>query len=370
MGWKYDYLIVGAGFYGAVCAYELTKLNKKCLVIDKRDHIGGTSYSTDEEGINVHKYGAHIFRTNSKVVWDYVNRVVEFNRFTNSPVAMYKKKLYNLPFNMNTFYQIWGVITPDEAAKKIKEQIDQEKIVDPKNLEEKALSLVGRDIYNILIKGYTEKQWGRPPRELPEFIINRVPLRFVFDNNYFNDNYQGIPIGGYSKIFEYWLDGIDVKLRTEYFKNKKELSKIAEKIIFTGQIDRFYEFRCGALEYRSLRFETEKIEISNFQGSAVVNYTDIEVPYTRIIEHKHFQFAKPYRDHTIITKEFPAIYDSSNEPFYPINDAKNNEIFKKYLELSKKEKSIYFGGRLGDYAYYDMDKVIERALSFVGSLNG
>lgn len=360
---KYDYVIVGAGLFGATFAYEAKKKGKRCLVIDKRSHIGGNVYCENIKGINVHKYGAHIFHTDNREIWDYVNSFVEFNRYTNSPIANYKGELYNLPFNMNTFYQLWGVKTPREAMKKIEEQKKEANILNPKNLEEQAISLVGNDIYEKLIKGYTEKQWGQKATELPSFIIKRLPVRFTFDNNYFNDKYQGIPIGGYNKIIEKMLDGVDVKLGVNFFENREELEKIADKIVFTGMIDEFYDYRFGALEYRSLRFENEILDEENYQGNAVVNYTEYEIPYTRIIEHKHFEDYDSKK--TIITKEYPEIWNKGDEPYYPINNERNNEIYKKYKELANKEENIIFGGRLAEYKYYDMNNVIESALKCV-----
>lgn len=360
---KYDYLIVGAGIFGSIFAYEAKKRGKSCLVIDKRNHIGGNIYCENVEGINVHKYGAHIFHTSNKEVWDYINQFVDFNRYTNSPVANYKGELYNLPFNMNTFYGLWKVKTPEEAKAKIEEQVREANIETPKNLEEQAIKLVGKDIYEKLIKGYTEKQWGQRATELPSFIIKRLPVRFTFDNNYFNDMYQGIPIGGYNKFIESLLDGIEVKLNTDFFENREELSAMAEKIVFTGMIDEFYNYKFGTLEYRSLRFEHELLEMENYQGNAVVNYTEYEIPYTRIIEHKHFEYGTSEK--TVITKEYPATWKKGDEPYYPVNNEKNNEIYKKYRELADKENNVIFGGRLAEYKYYDMHHVIENALKVV-----
>lgn len=360
---KYDYLVVGAGLFGAIFSYEANKIGKKCLVIDKRNHVGGNIYCENIEGINVHKYGAHIFHTSNKKVWDYVNSFVEFNRYTNSPVANYKGELYNLPFNMNTFYQLWGTKTPAEAKNKIEEQKREAKIDKPKNLEEQAISLVGNDIYEKLIKGYTEKQWGKKSTELPAFIIKRLPVRFTFDNNYFNDMYQGIPMGGYNVIIDKLLFGIEVKLETDFFKNREELESLAEKIVFTGMIDEFYDYQFGTLEYRSLKFENEILDEENYQGNAVINYTEYEIPYTRIIEHKHFEYGTQPK--TVITKEYPATWEKGDEPYYPINNDKNNEIYSKYKELADKESNIIFGGRLAEYKYYDMHNVIERALECV-----
>ena len=357
---KYDYLIVGAGLYGAVFAHEAKKAGKTCLVIDKRGHIAGNIYCEDMDGIHVHKYGAHIFHTSNKKVWEYVNQFAEFNHYVNSPVAVYKDELYNLPFNMNTFSKMWGVKTPEEAQAKIEEQRAELNITEPKNLEEQALSLAGRDVYEKLIKGYTEKQWGRPCTELPAFIIKRLPFRFMYDNNYFNDRYQGIPVGGYTPVVEKMLDGIPVKLNTDYFTFIKENPEIADKTLFTGMIDEFYGYTLGALEYRTVRFETEKLDMENYQGNAVVNYTDREVPYTRIIEHKHFEFGK--QPATVISREYSSEWKPGIEPYYPINDEKNNELFARYRALAEQEEKVIFGGRLGNYRYYDMDKVIEAAL--------
>lgn len=361
---KYDYLIVGAGLFGSTFAYEMTKKGKKCLVIDKRDHIGGNVYCKEIEGINVHEYGAHIFHTNSKKIWEYVNSFVEFNRYTNSPIANYKGEIYNLPFNMNTFNKLWGVVTPEEAKKKIEEQKEKAGIKDPKNLEEQAISLVGTDIYTKLIKGYTEKQWGRSATELPSFIIKRLPVRFTYDNNYFNDRYQGIPIGGYNKIIEKMLENVEVRLNSNFFEDKEYYENIAEKIVFTGMIDEFYDYKFGNLEYRSLRFEHEILDEKNHQGVAVVNYTEREIPYTRVIEHKHFEYGE--QEKTVITREYPSEWKLGDEPYYPVNNEKNNELFKKYKELADKEENVIFGGRLGDYKYYDMHQVIEEALNKIG----
>lgn len=358
----YDYLIVGAGLFGSVFAHEATKSGKKCLIIDKRNHIGGNIYTENIENINVHKYGAHIFHTSNKKVWDYVNSFVEFNRYTNSPIANYQGKLYNLPFNMNTFYQLWGVKTPEEARKKIEEQrAAYAYIIEPKNLEEQALVLSGRDIYEKLIKGYTEKQWGRKATEIPAFIIRRLPFRFTFDNNYFNDTYQGIPIGGYTKLVEALLNGCEVRTGVDYFENKAEFDQLAKKVVYTGKIDEFYNYQFGNLEYRSLEFENEVLDTDNFQGNAVVNYTEIQVPYTRIIEHKHFEFGTQPK--TIITKEFSKEWKLGDEPYYPINDERNELIYKKYKVLADKEDNIIFGGRLAEYKYYDMHQVVEQALN-------
>ena len=360
---QYDYLIVGAGLFGSVFAYEANKRGKKCLVIDKRNHIGGNIYCEKIEDINVHKYGAHIFHTSNKRVWDYINNFAEFNNYINSPIAVYKDELYNLPFNMNTFSKMWGISKPDEAKKIIEEQIKELDIAEPKNLEEQALSLVGRDVYEKLIKGYTEKQWGRKCTELPSFIIKRLPLRFTYDNNYFNDRYQGIPIGGYTKIIEKMLDNIDVKLDTDYFEFIKDNSDIADKILYTGMIDEFFEFKYGVLQYRSLKFENEILNCDNYQGNAVVNYTEREVPCTRIIEHKHFEHGNQPK--TVITREYPKEWNKGDEPYYPINDEKNNSLYEKYKKLAESQDMVIFGGRLGSYKYYDMDKVIESALEIV-----
>lgn len=357
---RYDFLIVGAGLFGAVFAHEANKKGKKVLVIDKRNHAGGNVFCENVEGINVHKYGAHIFHTNDKGIWDYVNSFVEFNRYTNTPVAVWKNELYNLPFNMNTFYQLWKVKTPQEAKDKIQSQIEQLNIEEPANLEEQALSLVGTDIYEKLIKGYTEKQWGRSATELPAFIIKRLPVRFTYDNNYFNDKYQGIPIGGYNKLVEGLLQNIEVRLSVDYFEDREGWNSLADNIVFTGKIDQFYDFRFGQLEYRSLRFEHETLEKENHQGNAVVNYTEREVPYTRIIEHKHFEFGTQPK--TVVTKEYPEEWTSEKEPYYPINDAKNSGTFKKYQELADKETNVIFGGRLAEYRYYDMHQIIGSAL--------
>ncbi|AZU63992.1 UDP-galactopyranose mutase [Neobacillus mesonae] len=361
MSGKYDYLIVGAGLFGATFAFEAKKQGKKCLVIDRRGHIGGNVYCEEVEGINVHKYGAHIFHTNNKEIWDYVNQFVEFNRYTNSPVANYNGEIYNLPFNMNTFNKLWGVVTPQEAKEKIEAQKAEAGIEKPQNLEEQAISLVGTDIYEKLIKGYTEKQWGRKATELPAFIIKRLPVRFTYDNNYFNDKYQGIPIGGYNVIVEKMLEGIDIRLNTDFFAKKDELEALADKTVFTGMIDEYYEYKFGKLEYRSLKFEQEQMDTSNYQGNAVVNYTDRETPYTRIIEHKHFEFGT--QDKTVITKEYPSEWSPGDEPYYPINDDKNTQLYKQYKELADKEDKVIFGGRLGTYKYYDMHQVIAAALT-------
>ena len=357
---KYDFLVVGAGLYGAVFAYEAKKKGKTCLVIDKRDHIAGNIYCENVSGINVHKYGAHIFHTSDKKIWEYVNQFAEFNNYINSPVARYKNELYNLPFNMNTFSKMWNIATPQEAKDIIASQIADLNITEPKNLEEQALSLVGKDVYEKLIKGYTEKQWGRDCKDLPSFIIKRLPLRFIYDNNYFNDRYQGIPIGGYTKIVEKMLDGIEVRLNTNYLDNREEFDAMADKIVYTGMIDQFYDYKLGVLEYRSVRFETEELPMENYQGNAVVNYTEREVPYTRIIEHKHFEFGK--QPTTIISREYSSEWKKGDEPYYPVNNDKNNALYQQYKELADKEHKVIFGGRLGGYKYYDMDKVIAAAL--------
>lgn len=356
----YDYLIVGAGLYGAVFAQEAKRAGKSVLVIDKRPHIAGNVYTEKVEGINVHKYGAHIFHTSDKKIWEYVNQFAEFNNYINSPVARYKNELYNLPFNMNTFSKMWNIATPQEAKDIIASQIADLNITEPKNLEEQALSLVGKDVYEKLIKGYTEKQWGRDCKDLPSFIIKRLPLRFIYDNNYFNDRYQGIPIGGYTKIVEKMLDGIEVRLNTNYLDNREEFDAMADKIVYTGMIDQFYDYKLGVLEYRSVRFETEELPMENYQGNAVVNYTEREVPYTRIIEHKHFEFGK--QPTTIISREYSSEWKKGDEPYYPVNNDKNNALYQQYKELADKEHKVIFGGRLGGYKYYDMDKVIAAAL--------
>lgn len=356
----YDYLIVGAGLYGAVFARTVTDAGKKCLVVDRRDHIGGNVYTESVEGINVHRYGAHIFHTDDKEVWDFIRRFADFNGYVNSPLAFYKNEIYNLPFNMNTFHRLWGVNTPEEAKAVIDEQVKRENIKDPKNLEEQALSLVGRDIYEKLIRGYTEKQWGRKAAELPAFIIKRVPLRFTYDNNYFNDKYQGIPTGGYTALFEKLLDGCDIRLSVDYNARKKELSRLAGKTVYTGMIDEYFGYRLGELEYRSLSFRTEVLDTPDYQGCAVVNYTDADIPFTRIIEHKYFEAAKSPK--TVITREYPAHWQHGMEPFYPVNDEKNTSLYEQYRKLADKEKNVIFGGRLGTYRYLDMDDVIREAL--------
>ena len=363
---KYDYLIVGSGLYGAVFSHEMKKMGKRCLVIDKRPHIGGNIYCENINGINVHKYGAHIFHTSNKKIWDYINQFAEFNNYINSPIARYKDELYNLPFNMNTFSKMWGIVTPQEAKNIIQSPIEDLNIMEPKNLEEQALSLVGKDVYEKLIKGYTEKQWGRDCKELPSFIIKRLPLRFTYDNNYFNDKYQGIPIGGYTKIIEKLLEGTEVRLGTDYHNFVAQNGDMIQRVLYTGMIDEFYDYKLGVLEYRSVRFEQETHETDNYQGNAVVNYTEREVPYTRIIEHKHFEYGK--QPFTIISKEYSSEWHKGDEPYYPVNNEKNNALYEKYQELARGEKRIIFGGRLGNYKYYDMDKIIEAALDKVEEL--
>ena len=362
-----DYLIIGSGLFGSVLAHQLTKHGYRCLVIDKRPHIGGNVYTERVNGINVHKYGAHIFHTSNKQVWDFVNSFVEFNRYTNSPVANYKGKLYNLPFNMNTFYQMWGVTTPEQAVARIAQQRKEAGIINPRNLEEQAISLVGKDIYYTLIKDYTEKQWGRKATELPAFIIKRLPLRFTFDNNYFNDKFQGIPIGGYTQLVEKLLDGVEVRLNADYFENREYFDSIADKIIYTGEIDRFFNYCYGHLEYRTVYFETELLEgVSNYQGNAVVNYTDASTPFTRIIEHKHFEFGQ--QPDTVISKEYSKEWKPGDEPYYPVNDEKNSTLYARYRALADKQDRVIFGGRLAEYKYYDMHQVIEAALNLSNSL--
>ncbi len=365
----YDYLIVGAGLYGAVFAHEARKAGKKVLVIDRRPNIAGNVYTEPVEGIQVHKYGAHIFHTNNREVWSYVNQFAEFNRFTNSPVANYHGELYSLPFNMYTFNKMWGVITPEEAALKIEEQRKAAGITEPKNLEEQAISLVGTDIYEKLIKGYTQKQWGRECKDLPAFIIKRLPVRLTFDNNYFNALYQGIPVGGYTKMVANMLEGIEVRLNEEYFDDKAKWDAMADKVVYTGAIDAYFEYSLGVLEYRSVRFDTEVLDKPNFQGNAAVNYTDAETPWTRIIEHKWFEFGKDSDGNdlakTVISREYSSEWKLGDEPYYPVNDEKNGALYEKYKELSKKEEKVIFGGRLGEYKYYDMDAVIASALDLV-----
>ena len=363
---NYNYLIVGSGLYGATIAQQAKKAGKSVLVIDKRPNVGGNIYTEKVEGINVHKYGAHIFHTNNKEVWDYVTSFVDFNRFTNSPVANYKGELYSMPFNMYTFNKMWGVVTPEEAAAKIEEQ-KKEITGEPKNLEEQAISLVGRDIYEKLVKGYTEKQWGRDCKDLPAFIIKRLPVRLTFDNNYFNALYQGIPIGGYTKLIEKMLEGIEVRLNVDYLENKEELDKLAEKVIYTGPIDAYFDYKLGTLEYRSVRFENEILDKPNFQGNAAVNYTDRETPWTRIIEHKWFEFGKDENGNdlpkTVISREYSSEWKLGDEPYYPVNDAKNSTLYEQYKALVEAEGNVIFGGRLGEYKYYDMDKTVEVALA-------
>ena len=360
---EFNVLIVGSGLFGAVFAHECRKAGKKVLVIDRRNHKGGNVYCENINGINVHKYGAHIFHTNDKPIWDYVNSFVAFNNYINSPLAVYKNELYNLPFNMNTFYQLWKVKTPAAAREKIDSQVEQLNIKDPRNLEEQALSLIGIDIYEKLIKGYTEKQWGRKATDLPAFIIKRLPLRFTYNNNYFNDKYQGIPVGGYNKLIDGLLEGIEVRLGIDFMSAREELSALADNVVFTGQLDEYYHYRFGKLQYRSLRFENETLDIPDYQGNAVVNYTEREVPYTRIIEHKHFEFGQ--QPTTVITREYSQEWSAGMEPYYPINDDENTRIYKKYKELADIEKNVIFGGRLAEYRYYDMHQVIGSALHHV-----
>lgn len=358
--YNYDYVIVGAGLFGCTFAFEAKKRGKKCLVIEKREHIGGNIYCENIENINVHKYGAHIFHTSDENIWKYVSQFAKFNRYTNTPIAIFENEVFNMPFNMNTFSKLWKIKTPAEAMKKIQEQIEESGIIEPQNLEEQAIKLVGKDIYEKLVKGYTEKQWGKKATELPAFIIQRLPVRFTYDNNYFNDLYQGIPIGGYNQITEKMLEGVDVELNTNFFDNKSKYMNIAKKVIFTGMIDEFYEYKFGELEYRSLKLETSILDIDNYQGNAVVNYTEYDIPYTRIIEHKHFEFGNQKK--TVITKEYPKAWSRNDEPFYPINDLKNNLLYERYKKISENEDKVIFGGRLGNYKYYDMHNVIEQAL--------
>ncbi len=357
---EYDILVVGSGLFGSVFAHEATKIGKKCLIIDKRDHIGGNIFCENIEGINVHKYGAHIFHTNDKDIWDYVNQFATFNNYVNSPISISKGKLYNLPFNMNTFYQLWGVKTPDEAKSIIENQIKEFGVENPSNLEEQALSLIGKDVYETLIKEYTEKQWGRKATELPAFIIKRLPVRYTFDNNYFNDKYQGIPEGGYNKIINGLLEGIEVRTNTNFFENRSYFESLADTIVFSGKIDEYFDYQFGELEYRSLKFENETLNQDNYQGNAVVNYNDLEVDYTRIIEHKHFEFGK--QEKTVITREYPQDWDSTKEAYYPVNNEKNQETYQKYYQLSKTVEGSIFGGRLAEYKYYDMHQIIASAL--------
>lgn len=368
----YDYLIVGAGLYGAVFAREAADAGKSVLVIDRRDHIAGNAYTEEIAKVNVHRYGAHIFHTNNREVWDYVNRFADFNRFTNSPVANYKGELYSLPFNMYTFNKMWGVVTPEEAAAKIEEQRRAAGITEPANLEEQAISLVGTDIYEKLVKGYTEKQWGRDCKDLPAFIIRRLPVRFTFDNNYFNALYQGIPSGGYTKMVGKMLEGIELRLGVDYLEHKSELDAMADKVVYTGPIDAYFGYSLGTLEYRSVRFETEVLDVQNYQGNAVVNYTDRETPWTRVIEHKWFEFGKDAEGNdipgTVISREYSAEWKPGDEPYYPVNDEKNNGLYEEYRKLADGEKNVIFGGRLAEFKYYDMDKIIERALADAGEI--
>lgn len=372
---KYDYLIVGSGLFGATFAYKAKQSGKRCLVIEKRPHLGGNVYCENIEGINVHKYGAHIFHTNNKQVWDFVNSFVEFNRYTNSPIANYKGKQYNLPFNMNTFYQMWGVLTPEDAQAKIEEQkaeavaaMKAAGVSEPRNLEEQALMLIGRDVYETLIKGYTEKQWGRKCTELPAFIIKRLPVRFVHDNNYFNDRYQGIPIGGYNKLIDGLLEGVETKVNADFFENRKYWESIADRIVYTGAIDEYFDYRLGKLEWRTVSFEEKVLDTPNYQGNAVMNYTEAEVPYTRVIEHKHFEmFGKEVYDcpKTVISKEYSTEYKDGMEPYYTVNDERNNQLADQYRELANREKNVIFGGRLAEYKYYDMAPIVEKVLEMI-----
>ncbi|WP_278707451.1 MULTISPECIES: UDP-galactopyranose mutase [Bacteroides] len=363
---KYDYLIVGAGLYGACFSYIATQKGKKCLIIEKRPHVGGNLYCENIEGINVHKYGAHIFHTSNKDVWNFVTSLVEFNNYVNSPIANYKGKLYNLPFNMNTFHALWGVTTPEEASRMIRMQMEESGITKPSNLEEQAISLVGKDIYKILIKGYTEKQWGRKCNELPASIIKRLPVRFTFDNNYFNDTYQGIPIGGYNKLFDKLLSGAEVLTDTDFFSDRDYFKSLANKIVFTGPIDQYFNYIFGKLEYRTVRFENEILNIKNYQGVAVMNYTDSDTPYTRIIEHKHFEFGQ--QEKTVISKEYSSEWKENSEPYYPINNNRNNSLYLKYKELADNEENIIFGGRLSEYKYYDMHHIVEQVIKYADSI--
>ncbi len=364
---KYDYLIVGSGLFGATFAHEAMKHGKTCLVVEKRDHIGGNIYCEETDGVMVHRYGAHIFHTSDRRVWDYVNALTPCNRYTNSPIANYKGEIYNLPFNMNTFHQMWGVNTPEQAKAKIAEQ-RAEITGEPRNLEEQAISLVGRDIYEKLIKGYTEKQWGKDCKDLPSFIIRRLPVRFIYDNNYFNDAYQGIPMEGYTKLIERLLEGADIRLSTDFLANREELSALADKVVYTGTIDAYFDYCYGKLEYRSLRFETETYDTDNYQGVAVVNYTEREIPYTRVIEHRHFVACDS--DKTVVTREYSAVWKEGDEPYYPVNDAKNQDLYAQYAALAEKETNVIFGGRLAEYKYYDMDKVIASALNVTDTVFG
>lgn len=364
----YDYLIIGSGLYGAVCAYELTKKGKKCLVLEKRNHIGGNIYTKEIEGIQIHEYGAHIFHTHDKKIWDYINQFAEFNNYINQPVARYKDECYNLPFNMNTFTKLWNdVFTPQEAMKRIEEEKKDYHFDEPKNLEEQAINLVGKTIYEKLVKGYTAKQWGKPCTELPAFIIKRLPVRFTFDNNYFNDRYQGIPVGGYTQIIEKMLAGVEVRLNTDFFIDKENYLKLAKNIIYTGTIDQYFDYCYGPLEYRTVRFEKEVLDCPNYQGNAVINYTEYEIPYTRIIEHKHFEFDST-SPKTVLSKEYSSKWTLGDEPYYPVNDEKNSSLYQKYKALADKEKNIVFGGRLGQYKYFDMDDVIISALDMLNKL--
>ncbi len=363
---KYDYLIVGAGLYGACFSYIATQKGKKCLIIEKRPHVGGNLYCENIEGINVHKYGAHIFHTSNKDVWNFVTSLVEFNNYVNSPIANYKGKLYNLPFNMNPFHALWGVTTPEEASRMIRMQMEESGITKPSNLEEQAISLVGKDIYKILIKGYTEKQWGRKCNELPASIIKRLPVRFTFDNNYFNDTYQGIPIGGYNKLFDKLLSGAEVLTDTDFFSDRDYFKSLANKIVFTGPIDQYFNYIFGKLEYRTVRFENEILNIKNYQGVAVMNYTDSDTPYTRIIEHKHFEFGQ--QEKTVISKEYSSEWKENSEPYYPINNNRNNSLYLKYKELADNEENIIFGGRLSEYKYYDMHHIVEQVIKYADSI--
>lgn len=357
----YDYLVVGSGLFGSIFAFEARKKGYSCLVVEKRGHVGGNIYTKEVEGIQVHEYGAHIFHTSNKEVWEYIRQFAQFNRYTNSPIAYYKGEIYNMPFNMNTFNKMWGVVTPEQARKKIAEQIEKYGVDEPKNLEEQAISLVGKDIYEKLVKGYTEKQWGRRATELPPEIIRRLPVRMTYDNNYFNDCYQGIPIGGYTQMIEKMLDGIEVRLDTDYLEEKEELDSICGKIIYTGPIDAYYDYKYGELEYRSVRFETEVLDEENHQGNAVVNYTEYEVPYTRIIEHKHFEFGTQPK--TVVSKEYSAPWKRGDEPYYPVNNERNNLLYEKYASDAAQEEKVIFGGRLGKYKYYDMHHIVAEALA-------
>jgi len=367
---KYDFLIVGAGLFGAVFAYEAGRRGKRCLVIDRREHVGGNIYTEAVAGIQVHRYGAHIFHTDDKDVWDYMNRFAAFNRFTNSPLAIYRDELYNLPYNMNTFYRLWGTVRPEQAKAKIKEQTAAAGITEPRNLEEQGISLVGRELYEKLIKGYTEKQWGKPATELPASIIRRVPVRFTYDNNYFGDPYQGIPQGGYTQIVEQMLSGADIELGRDFFADRALYLRAARTVLFTGRIDRYYDCCYGALGYRSLRFEQEVLPCDNYQGNAVINYTDYDVPYTRIIEHKHFEFATPYTPHTVITREYPAPWQPDMDPYYPLCDSENLALYARYRALADEDRQVIFGGRLGEYRYYDMHQVVKASLALVARLFG